>query len=94
VESEEPLKTFNKIAANNHFFDAGVETARESLGYLADAGIAVTGYGNTYEESRCDHVVTKGDESVAIIAVCEHEYNYAMADRMGSRIFSPFDKTL
>lgn len=78
-------------AANNHFFDAGIPAARRSLKCLADAGITVTGYGENYEASRRDLVITKGDESVAIIAVCEHEYNYAMSDRMGARPFSEFD---
>ena len=77
--------------SNNHFFDAGVETAEESLNYFKEAGITVTGYGKNYEDSRRDLIVTKNDESVAILAVCEHEYNYARPDRMGARPFSPFD---
>lgn len=78
-------------AANNHFFDAGVEVAHESLKYLADAGITVTGYGKDYEDARRNLTVEKDGERVAIVAVCEHEYNYAREDRMGSRGFSAFD---
>lgn len=77
--------------SNNHFFDAGVEAGREALQAIKDAGIAVTGYGENYEDSRRDLVIEKDGEKVAIVAVCEHEYTYALPDRMGSRPFSEFD---
>ena len=77
--------------SNNHFFDAGRDVADESFGYLAAAGIDVTGWGENYEDSRRNYVVEKDGESVAIVAVCEHEYNYATADRRGARPFSEFD---
>ena len=34
-------------------------------------------------------IIEKDGEKIAIIAVCEHEYSYALEDRMGSR---PFDE--
>lgn len=77
--------------SNNHFFDHGIAGAKSGLQALKDAGIAVTGFGENYEDSRKDLVIEKDGERIVIIAVCEHEYTYALDDRMGSRPFCPFD---
>lgn len=75
--------------SNNHFFDYGIQGAKDSLEYLDKAGIQYTGFGNDYEDSRKNLVIEKNGEKVCIIAVCEHEYSYALDDRMGSR---PYDE--
>lgn len=77
--------------SNNHFFDHGKAGVKSGLKALADAGITPTGFGENYEDSRKDLIIEKGGEKIAIIAVCEHEYTYALNDRMGSRPFCPFD---
>ena len=95
-----PTNTANVMAAigvnycnlsNNHFFDHGIAGAESGLKALADAGITTTGFGQNYEDSRKNLVIEKGGEKIVIIAVCEHEYTYALDDRMGSRPFCPFD---
>ena len=58
---------------------------------MREADIDFTGFGKNYEDSRKDYVVEKNGESVCIITVCEHEYSYALEDRMGSRPFDCFD---
>ena len=77
--------------SNNHFFDHGKAGVASGLKALADAGITVTGFGMNYEDSRKNLVIEKNGEKVVLIAVCEHEYTYALDDRMGSRPFCPFD---
>jgi len=77
--------------SNNHFFDHGVAGVRSGLAALEAAGITVTGFGENYEASRKNLVIEKAGERVVIIAVCEHEYTYALDDRMGSRPFCPID---
>ena len=77
--------------SNNHFFDHGKAGVKSGLKALADAGITPTGFGENYEDSRKNLVIEKDGEKVVIIAVCEHEYTYALDDRMGSRPFCPFD---
>lgn len=77
--------------ANNHFFDYGIEGATDTFKYLAEAGITPTGFGDNYEDSRKDLIIEKDGEKIAIIAVCEHEYSYALDDRMGCRPICPFD---
>ena len=80
--------------SNNHIFDFGKEGAIDTLRALDEAGLDYTGFGNDYEDSRRDYVVEKDGETVCFIAVCEHEYSYALDDRMGSRPFDPFDSII
>ncbi len=77
--------------SNNHFFDFGKKGALDSLRYLEAAGIAYTGFGENYQDSRKNLIIEKNGEKICIIAVCEHEYSYALDDRMGSRPFDEFD---
>ena len=75
--------------SNNHIFDYGIEGTVDTLRHLDEAGIDYTGFGKDYDDSRRDLVIEKDGEKIAIIAVCEHEYSYALEDRMGSR---PYDE--
>jgi len=75
--------------SNNHIFDYGKKGALDSIENLEKAGIMHTGFGNDYNDSRNNLVIEKNGEKVCIIAVCEHEYSYALSDRMGSR---PYDE--
>ena len=74
--------------SNNHVFDFGREGALDTIKYLTEVGIDYTGFGENYEDSRKNYTFEKDGEKICIIAVCEHEYSYALDDRMGSR---PFD---
>jgi poly-gamma-glutamate synthesis protein (capsule biosynthesis protein) len=77
--------------SNNHIFDFGVQGAIDTLRELDKAGISYTGFGADYQDSREDLEITVGDEQIAVIAVCEHEYSYALEDRMGSRPYDEYD---
>ncbi len=80
--------------SNNHTFDFGIEGINDTMHALRENGIAYTGYGNDYDDSRRDYIIERDGERIAILAVCEHEYSYALADRMGARPFDPFDTPL
>ena len=80
--------------SNNHFFDYGKQGALDSLRALDAAGIGHTGFGENEADSRRDLVIEKDGETLCVIAVCEHEYSYALPDRMGARPFDPFDTPL
>ena len=75
--------------SNNHIFDYGIQGMKDTFAALEQAGLGHTGFGNDYEDSRKDLVIEKDGEKIAVIAVCEHEYSYALEDRMGSR---PYDE--
>lgn len=77
--------------SNNHVFDFGKKGLNDTVAALEKAGIEYTGIGENYEDSRKNLVLEKDGEKVCVIAVCEHEYSYAIADRMGSRPYDVFD---
>ena len=77
--------------SNNHIFDYGKTGVYDTLAHLDRAGIGYTGFGDNYEDSRKDLVIEKDGQSVCIINVCEHEYSYALDDRMGARPYDEYD---
>ncbi len=77
--------------SNNHIFDFGIQGAEDSMKYLDEVGITYTGFGKNYDDSRKNLIIEKNGEKVCIIAVCEHEFSYALEDRMGSRPFDEYD---
>ena len=80
--------------SNNHFYDMGNQGVADSLAALEQAGIGYTGFGKNEADSQTDLVVERNGTRVCIIAVCEHEYSYALPDRMGCRAFDPFETPL
>ncbi|MBR4888649.1 MAG: CapA family protein [Clostridia bacterium] len=77
--------------SNNHVFDFGKEGALDTLKTLEAAGLDWTGFGNDLEDSRKNYIVEKDGFTMCVIAVCEHEYSYALEDRMGSRPYDDYD---
>lgn len=99
-----PLKAHGEVAdvlkalgvnvcglSNNHIFDYGKKGIEDTMAHLDRCSIEYTGFGNNYEDSRKNYVMEKDGERVAIIAVCEHEYSYALENRMGSRPWDEFE---
>ena len=77
--------------SNNHVFDFGKIGAMDTLKALSDAGVDTTGFGDNYYDSRRNYVFEKDGQKICVIAVCEHEYSYALEDRMGSRPFDEYE---
>lgn len=77
--------------SNNHVFDFGREGAKDTIKALSKAGIDYTGFGNNYQDAKKNYIYEKNGERICVIAVCEHEYSYALEDRMGSRSFDEFE---
>lgn len=77
--------------SNNHIFDFGIKGVKDTINHLDRHSISYTGFGNNYEDSRKNWVMEKDRQKLAIIAVCEHEYSYALIDRMGSRPWDEFE---
>ncbi len=77
--------------SNNHIFDFGKKGALDTIAALEEVGIAHTGFGISYEDSRKNLIIEKDGEKVCIIAVCEHEYSYSLLDRMGARGYDEYD---
>ena len=77
--------------SNNHFFDFGKKGALDSLAALDAEGLVYTGFGKDEQDSRRDLVIEQNGERITVINVCEHEYSYALPDRMGCRPFDAYD---
>ena len=77
--------------SNNHLYDYGRPGYYDTLKYLDAAGIKYTGVGENVEDARKDLILTDGKVKVAVIAVCEHEYTYALENREGCREYDPYD---
>ena len=77
--------------SNNHIFDYGRRGAEDTIKALNELGPAYTGFGDCYLDSRKNFIFENNGEKIAIIAVCEHEYSYALDDRMGARPYDEYD---
>lgn len=79
------------VLANNHIFDFGALGVLDTVEQLEKYGINYTGYGENEQASRKNLMITKDGIKIAVIAVCEHEYTYALQNRQGARPYDPYD---
>ncbi len=79
------------ILSNNHIFDFGKLGVSDTINELKKYGINYTGYGKNNVDARKDLIITDGKIKIAVIAVCEHEYTYALDNREGAREYDPYD---
>ena len=77
--------------SNNHIFDFGKKGLKDTIDLLDKFGINYTGIGENETDARKNMIITDGKVKVAVIAVCEHEYSYALKDRVGTRAYDPYD---
>ena len=77
--------------SNNHIFDFGKEGFWDTIRELDRCGIAHTGWGENYEDSRKNMTIEQDGIRVTLVNVCEHEYTYATANRVGARPFDEFE---
>lgn len=87
VKGVEALKWagFNCVTlANNHILDYGDEGLRQTIEALDSAGIEHVGGGVNLNEASKILYKTIGDETLAIINCCEHEFSIASENSAGS----------
>ncbi len=77
--------------SNNHIFDFGKKGLADTIAELEKNGVNYTGIGQNKDDARKDLVITYGDKKISVINVCEHEYSYALYNRVGAREFCPFE---
>jgi len=76
--------------SNNHVFDFGIQGLRDTMKTLEDAGLPYMGVGENDTDSRKPYVIEAEGKRVGFINVCEHEYTYALPNRIGANPFDPF----
>ena len=77
--------------ANNHTFDFGTPGLRDTVAALDEAGLPWTGAGENERDARRPLVLDAAGRRVAFLTVAEHEYSYALPDRIGVWGFDPFE---
>ena len=77
--------------SNNHVLDFGLTGIKDTFDALGRCDIDVTGFGENLADSRKNYVIGWNGKRIEIIAVCEHEYSYALKNRAGSRPFEEFE---
>ena len=77
--------------SNNHTMDFGIEAMRDTVRAVSDAGMVPFGFGENDRDSRKPLFLEKNGVRIAVVAVCEHEYSYAMRDQFGANPFDEFD---
>lgn len=94
-----PINTANTLKAlgvtdvamaNNHVFDFGIEGLIDTVNALESAGLPYFGIGKNDTDSRRPYFFDAEGKRIAIVNVCEHEYTYALPNRMGANPFDPF----
>lgn len=78
------------MLSNNHVLDFGVQGLRDTMANLERVGLPYAGVGENDTDSRKPYVVVQDGKKLGFINVCEHEYSYALPDRMGANPFNPF----
>lgn len=78
------------MLSNNHVFDFGKQGLKDTIANLDRVGLPYTGVGENDELSRKPHIVERDGKKLGFINVCEHEYSYALPDRMGANPYDPY----
>jgi poly-gamma-glutamate capsule biosynthesis protein CapA/YwtB (metallophosphatase superfamily) len=63
--------------ANNHALDYGVGALADTLGHLADAGIAAAGAGSDIESARAPAVLRHNGFRLAVLGIADHPADFA-----------------
>lgn len=90
AEALKKLGVTDVMLSNNHTFDYGVKGLRDTVESLERVGIPYTGIGENDTDSRKPYIIEQDGLKIGIINVCEHEYSYALPDRIGTNPFDPF----
>lgn len=78
------------MLANNHVFDFGIKGLKDTMENLERVGLPYTGIGENDELSRKPYIIEQHGKKVGFINVCEHEYSYALPDRIGANPYNPY----
>lgn len=78
------------MLSNNHVFDFGIQGLKDTMQNLDRVGLPYTGVGENDTASRKPYIIEQDGKKIGFINVCEHEYSYALPDRIGANPFDPF----
>ena len=90
VNGIKALGVTDVMLSNNHTFDFGIKGLRDTMETLESAGIPYGGVGENDTDSRKPYFIECCGKKIGVINVCEHEYSYALPNRIGANPFDPF----
>lgn len=76
--------------SNNHVFDYGVQGLKDTMANLERVGLPYMGVGENDTDARKIYYIEQNGQKIAVINACEHEYSYALPDRMGANAYDPY----
>ena len=76
--------------ANNHVFDFGKKGLLDTMKNLERVGLPYMGVGKNDTESRKIYYIEQDGKKIAVVNVCEHEYSYALPDRIGANAYDSY----
>lgn len=76
--------------ANNHVFDFGIKGLKDTMENLERVGLPYMGIGENDQDSRKIYYIEEKGKKIAVVNVCEHEYSYALPDRIGANPYDPY----
>lgn len=77
--------------SNNHVYDYGHQGFVDTLHALQTAGLSYTGVGANEQAARKPHFMHVCGKTVALVAVSDREYCYALPNREGCWAFDAFE---
>lgn len=75
--------------ANNHTLDYGEDDLNSTIKFLHQSGIKTVGIGKNSQEACEPLYLQQGEETLAIINCCEHEFSYAENEKAGTNPLNP-----
>ncbi|MCK5451518.1 MAG: CapA family protein, partial [Candidatus Omnitrophica bacterium] len=75
--------------ANNHIMDFGNEGLEETIRSCKSAGLTICGAGKNLTQAQQIPIIERRGLKIAYIAVAEHEFSIAGADRAGAAPLDP-----
>lgn len=78
--------------ANNHTLDYGEKGLLNTIRLMKDNGIETVGAGNNAEVARKILYLKKGEETLAVINCCEHEFSYTEGETAGTNAINPIQQ--
>lgn len=78
--------------ANNHILDYGEEGCLDAIRTLENAGIETVGAGRDLSEAQKVLYKRIGNQTLAIINCCEHEFSVAQRDNAGANPLNPIQQ--
>lgn len=78
--------------ANNHILDQGESCCVDTMQALSSSGLKIVGCGRSLSEASTILYISQGEETLAVINCCEHEFTIAEEKSAGANPLNPIQQ--